>query len=52
VKLFIEVVELKFKQLILMGMKFRIMLVQIVIQVLSNNFSLLLNMGAIKKKEK
>jgi hypothetical protein len=43
VKLFIKVVELKFKQWILMEMKYRIMLVQIVIQVLSNNVSLIMN---------
>jgi hypothetical protein len=49
VKLFIEVAEPKFKQLILMEMKYRIMRVQIVIQVLSNSFSLILNMDEEKE---
>jgi hypothetical protein len=43
VKLFIKVVEQKSKQWMLMEMKYPIMLVQVVIQVLSNIVSLIIN---------
>ncbi len=51
VKLFIKVVELKFKQLILMEMKYLIMLVQIAIQVFSKNLSLILNINEEKENK-
>jgi len=47
----IKVVELEFKQLILMEMKYLIMLMQIVIQVFSKNFSLILNISEEKEKK-
>jgi hypothetical protein len=44
-KLFTEVVERKLKQLMLMEIDFRIMVVPVVIQVLYNNCSLILNIN-------
>jgi hypothetical protein len=44
-KLFTEVVERKLKQLMLMEIDFRIMVAPVVIQVLYNNCSLILNIN-------